>query len=117
MPRGRLLVFNEPRSPGVEDEYNAWYAGSHVPQILEHVPAITGATRFRIVPGQDLSLRGSPRYLTIYDVEADNVMDALAQLGQATQEGKVVMTDTIRSEPSSTYVIYEEISSPTAPDK
>lgn len=109
MAKGKLIVFNEPKSPEDEAEYNAWYDGDHLPQILAHVPAITGAQRYRIMPGQDLSLRGSPRYLAIYDIEADDVMDGLRQLGQATQEGKVVMTDKIRSDPASTYVIYEEI--------
>jgi hypothetical protein len=109
MARGKLIVFNEPKSPEVEDEYNAWYDGDHVPQILEHVPAITGAQRYRIRPGQDWSLRGAPRYLAVYDIEADNVMDALTQLGDATRAGQVVMTDAIRSDPPSTYVVYEEI--------
>lgn len=109
MAKGKFLVFNEPASPEVEAEYNAWYDGDHLPQILENVPAITGAKRFRIVPGQDLALPGAPRYLAIYDIEADNVMEAFQQLGQATQDGHVIMTDKIRSTPASTYVIYEEI--------
>ena len=52
MPRGKLIVFNEPASPEVEEEYNAWYGGDHVPQILASVPTITGAKRYRIAPGR-----------------------------------------------------------------
>ena len=109
MARGKLLVFNEPRSPEDEAAYNAWYDGDHVPQILEHVPAITGARRFRIASGQDFRLPGAPRYLAEYDIESENVMDALIQLGEATQDGRIVMTDTIRTTPPSTFVIYELI--------
>jgi hypothetical protein len=109
MARGTFIVFNEPKTPEAEADYNAWYDGDHVPQILEHVPAITGARRFRIAPGQDVPIPGAPRYLAIYDIEADNVMEAFQQLGQATQDGKVVMADVIRSTPGSTYLIYEEI--------
>jgi hypothetical protein len=109
MARGKLVVFNEPKSPEEEAAYNAWYDGDHVPQILEHVPAITGAKRFRILPDQDLRIPGAPRYLAIYDIEADDVRDGLAQLGKATQEGKVVMADVIRADPPSTVVLYEEI--------
>jgi hypothetical protein len=36
-------------------------------------------------------------------------MDAFAQLGQATMDGKVIMTDQIRSDPPSTFLVYEEI--------
>ncbi len=109
MARGKLLVFNEPRSAEDEAEFNAWYDGDHVPQILEHVAAITGAQRYRIAPEQDLQMAGAPRYLTIYNVEADDVKDCVAQLGQAVAEGKVIMTDTIRTDPRSTFVVYEEI--------
>lgn len=109
MARGKLLVFNEPKSPEVEAEFNAWYDGDHLPQILEHVPTITGAKRYRIAPDQDLLLPGAPRYLSVYDIEADDVTDAFTQLAQAVRDGKLVMTDTIRSDPRSTYVVYEEL--------
>ncbi len=36
-------------------------------------------------------------------------MDAYAQLGRATIDGKVIMTDQIRSDPPSTFLVYEEI--------
>lgn len=109
MPRGKLIVFNEPASPEVEEECNAWYDGDHLPQILASVPTIKGAKRYRIAPGQNSSVPGAPRYLAIYDIEADNVIDAFTQLGQAVMDGKVVMTDHIRSDPPSTYLVYEEI--------
>lgn len=109
MARGKLLVFNEPKSQEVEVEYNSWYDGDHVPQILEHVPAITGAKRLRILPGQDFPLLGQPRYLALYEIEADDLMEAVRQLGAAVEDGRVVMTDSIRSDPRSTYVVYEEL--------
>jgi|SRR6478752_8431915 hypothetical protein len=109
MPRGKLIVFNEPASPEVEEEYNAWYDGDHLPQILANVPAITAAKRYRIAPGQNSAIPGAPRYLVIYDIEAEDVMDAYAQLGRATMDGKVIMTDQIRSDPPSTFLVYEEI--------
>ena len=109
MARGKLIVLNEPASPEVEEEYNAWYDGDHLPQILANVPTITGAKRYRIAPGQHSAIPGAPRYLSIYDIEADIVMDAYAQLGQATKDGKVIMTEHIRSDPPSTFLVYEEI--------
>lgn len=55
------------------------------------------------------TIPGAPRYLTIYRIEADNVMDAYAQLGEATRGGKVVITDVIRSDPPSTFLVHAEI--------
>jgi len=62
-----LIVFNEPASPEVEDEYNAWYGGDHLPRILASVQTITSAKRYRIAPGRNSPIPGAPRYLTIYD--------------------------------------------------
>jgi hypothetical protein len=109
MPRGKLIVVNEPASPEVEEEYNAWYDGDHLPHFLASVPTITGAKRYRIAPGQNSPIPGAPRYLAIYDIEADDVMDAFRQLRRATMDGKVIMTDQIRSDPPSTFLVYEEI--------
>ena len=75
----------------------------------EHCPSITAATRFKLVPGQENPLPGAPNYLAIYDIEADDLMTVRAELGSAVQAGKVVMSDTIRSEPRSTYLVYEQI--------
>jgi hypothetical protein len=109
MTKGKLIVFNEPLSPEAEDAYNAWYDGDHVPQILASVATITGATRYLLAPGQTSAIPGAPRYLAIYDIEADDVLDAYRQLGQAVRDGKVIMTDKIRSDPPSTYLVYEEL--------
>jgi hypothetical protein len=109
MAKGKFIVFNEPNSAEVDAEYNAWYSETHLPQILEHCPSITAASRFKLVPGQENPLAGAPSYVAIYDIEADDLMAARAELGSAVQAGKVVMSDAIRSEPRSTYLIYEQI--------
>lgn len=109
MAKGKFIVLNEPKSGEVDAEYNAWYSDTHLPQILEHCPSITSASRFKLVPGQENALPGAPSYLAIYDIEADDLMAARAELGAAVQAGQVVMSDTIRSEPRSTYLVYEQI--------
>jgi hypothetical protein len=109
MAKGKFIVFNEPQSSEVDAEYNAWYTDTHLPQFLEHCPSITAATRFKLVPGQENPLPGAPNYLAIYDIEADDLMTVRAELGSAVQAGNVVMSDTIRSEPRSTYLVYEQL--------
>jgi hypothetical protein len=109
MAKGKFIVFNEPRSSEVDAEYNAWYTDTHLPQLLENCPSIKAATRFKLVSGQDNPLPAAPTYLAIYDIEADDLMAARAEMGSAVQAGKVVMSDTVRSEPRSTYLVYEQI--------
>ena len=109
MAKGSFIVFNEPNSPEVDTEYNAWYSDTHLAQILAHCPSITAASRFKLVPGQENPVPGAPNYMAIYDIEADDLMTARAELAIATQAGKIVMSDTIRSEPRSTYLVYEQI--------
>jgi hypothetical protein len=109
MTKGKFIVFNEPDSTEVDAEYNAWYADTHLPQLLESCPSITAATRFKLVSGQENPLPGTPNYMAIYDIEADDLMTARAEMASAVQAGKVIMSDTIRSDPPSTYLIYEQI--------
>jgi hypothetical protein len=62
-----------------------------------------------LVHGQENPLPGAPNYLAIYDIEADDLMTARAEMASAVQAGKVTMSDTIRSDPRSTYLIYEQL--------
>jgi hypothetical protein len=57
MAKGKFIVFNEPRSPEADAEYNAWYSETHLPQILENCPSITAASRFKLLPGQEHAAR------------------------------------------------------------
>jgi hypothetical protein len=109
MAKGKFIVFNEPESTELDAEYNAWYADTHLPQLLESCPSITAATRLKLVPGQENTLPGAPNYLAIYDIDADDLMTARAEMASAVQAGKVIMSDTIRSDPRSTYLIYEQL--------
>lgn len=74
-----ILVVRSNPAPGREDEYNEWYDGEHVPQMLA-VPGFVRARRYVV--------HGTPdappefRYLAIYEIEGP-VDEALAALGAA----------------------------------
>ncbi|BCB82853.1 DUF4286 family protein [Phytohabitans suffuscus] len=74
-----ILVVRSNPVPGREDEYNKWYDGQHLPEILA-IPGFAAARRY--------VLHGTPqappefRYLTIYEIEGE-VGDALARLASA----------------------------------
>lgn len=55
-------------TPELEDEWNAWYSGTHIEEMLS-VPGIRSATRYREI-GVDA------RYVTIYEIESPDVLSS-----------------------------------------
>ncbi|KAA1423059.1 hypothetical protein FE697_013065 [Mumia zhuanghuii] len=77
---------------GREDEFNAWYSGQHVPEILR-VPGFVGARRY-VALDQPVDDGGDAgfRYVAIYEIEGP-VPDALAALGAAGIEPSPAMDE------------------------
>ena len=91
---------------GNEDAYNQWYSDTHLTEVLQ-VPGFISAQRFKV----DADQAPEPpkyKYLAIYEVEADEPMDVLHVLAQATAEGKIVTSDTLDLTDIST-IIYKPI--------
>lgn len=74
-----ILVVRSNPVPGREDEYNEWYDGEHVPEMLS-VPGFVSAQRYVVHGPPD----NPPefRYLAIYEIEG-SVADALTALSAA----------------------------------
>src|ERR1700726_962056 len=85
--RAILLVQTNPVSPDRESEFNEWYDRTHLPQILRHVPGVTGARRYVIADSSPSTPRH--RYLAVYDIEADETGDVVRALGEAVTAGLV----------------------------
>lgn len=68
-PKGFLLVLMNP-PPTFEEEFNAWYDLEHVPERLA-VPGFESGRRY-------ISTGASPRYLAMYDLEDESVLDSEA---------------------------------------
>lgn len=58
-----VFVVGTQPSPEMDDKYNNWYNGTHIPQLLpcEH---LRGATRYKILPGTQGEY---PAYIALYD--------------------------------------------------
>ena len=67
-----LLVMSKP-TPGAEKEFNAWYTGQHLSDVLA-LEGFTAAQRFRFVPTR-ISTREPAPYMAIYEV-ADGQREA-----------------------------------------
>jgi hypothetical protein len=103
VPKGIMLVQSGPSDPAREDEYNDWYANTHIPQICA-VPGITGARRYKAL-NQD---NGEARpYLAVYDLDADDLTDPIKELRARSASGEAQMSDALQLDPPPLVTIYQ----------
>jgi hypothetical protein len=70
--------------PGREKEFNRWYEQRHLDDVLR-IPGFVGARRYEAA---DAQLTGEPAhaYLTIYEIETDDIESAVERLIQAAPQ-------------------------------
>lgn len=83
-----LVVFSNPVA-GREDDYNDWYDRQHLADVLE-VPGFLSAQRFKLA-GDAAGFAWS--YLAIYEFEADDPADALAELTKRAGTPDMVLSE------------------------
>ena len=67
-----ILIAGTESSPGMDETYNEWYNGTHIPMMLESKWA-KGVTRYKLVP----IIEGDyPKYLAIYDFDDRHAFEA-----------------------------------------
>jgi hypothetical protein len=85
------IVFGNPASPEQDAEFNEWYEGTHIPDVLAHVPGVVSAQRFK---HQQLdSDAGKPvkfSYVTVYEIEGDP-NEVMAKIGAGVASGEIRM--------------------------
>jgi hypothetical protein len=91
MARYTFVVLTNPTA-GKEDEFNRWYDEVHVPEVLM-VPGFTGASRLRLVPGEDP--QPAHRYLALYEIDSDDPQAVLTELQRRVTAGEIAMTDAL----------------------
>lgn len=90
MPHYQFVVLSNP-TEGREDEYNAWYDGDHLRDVLA-VPGVTGARRSRLVQSREPLPH---RYMAIYDIESDDVQSVLADIAGRSDTERMPMSPAI----------------------
>jgi hypothetical protein len=71
---------------GRETEFNAWYDGHHLREIVQHTPGFIAGRRFERAGSQRLGQAPPWRYLALYRVDADDIaasLDAILPLIRA----------------------------------
>jgi hypothetical protein len=103
MRKFKLLALTTPVA-GKEKEFHEWYQNQHLPEMVSF-PGMQGAQRYQL----NVKMMGADpnTWLAIYDLEADDPMAFLGQVGAAAAAGKLTQSDA--SDMSKTYTaLFEE---------
>jgi hypothetical protein len=95
MAKAMFIAWANPVDDASDSEFNAWYDGTHVPQLRAAIPAITAVHRYRVADVPGVGASPAHRYLAVYELDTDDVAGAMAALGAASADGRIEMTDTI----------------------
>jgi hypothetical protein len=98
-----IILAHTAAAAGRDQEYNDWYRDVHVVDMLK-LAGFTSARRFKRVDGE----HDTP-YLTVYEVEADDLNAALAGIAAAFQRGELEISDVLSMDPPPVMAVYEEI--------
>jgi hypothetical protein len=94
MAKYTFVVLTNP-TPGKEAEYNEWYNGTHIPDVL-NAKGFVAAQRFRLADNQmDPKATQPYKYLAIYEIETDDLAASLKDLQSRAGTADMVMTDAI----------------------
>ena len=91
MGKYKLVVLSGPVE-GTEDEYNEWYQNTHLGDVVA-VAGIVKAQWFR--HAADLGGGTGHKYLAIYDIETDDLQATLAAIGESSESGAMMVSDTL----------------------
>lgn len=80
---------------GREDEFNDWFSNQHMHDSLK-VPGMKTAQRFELTDDQWPEASRQWRYMTLYDVETDDVAGVIAELRRRGGTPEMPSTDTIQ---------------------
>jgi hypothetical protein len=104
--RALLLIHTNASSPEQEEEFNTWYEKVHIPQLLERIPGLVGATRYAASPdGPPLA----ERYLAVYEIEADDPAAVVEAINKAAASGRLDFTPAMDTSRPPVIALYEPI--------
>jgi hypothetical protein len=78
---------------GQDDEFNKWYDDRHLPDVLA-VKGFVAAQRFKLA-NTDPAQEFTHRYLSLYEVETDDLDETNRGLMEATQTGNMPISESL----------------------
>lgn len=79
---------------GHDREFNDWYTNRHLPDVLK-VPGFQAADRYEIVTQASVPASPLPRYLSLYEVEADDIAATHAALASVANSPAMPVSPTL----------------------
>ena len=111
----KLVVFSNPVA-GREDEYNSWYTGAHLRDVLK-IPGFTSAQRLA-VNAPDGAAAPAYRYLATYEIETDDPQAVLDELGRRAGTDAMPLSEALDMKVDvSLYRVIAERAAEPAPDR
>jgi len=109
VPHGILIVQSNPASPEREQEFTTWYSETHIPEVCA-IPGITGAKRYKL---HDSAMApagaATHQYVTIYEIDAPDLSQPLAEMGVRAGDGRLQMSDSMQLSPMPVLTLCERI--------
>ena len=93
MPKYTFVVLTNPVA-GKEDEYNRWYNGQHIPDVL-NIPGLVCAQRFKVADTQMGGATSKHKYLALYEIETIDLAGVLKELAARRGTADMVLSDAI----------------------
>lgn len=96
MPRYNLFAFTN-AVPGREDEFNDWYTGVHLADVLK-LPGVKAAQRYRM---SEVQHRPGPHpwsYMAVYEIEIDDLNETLSALRAASGTAAMPLSAALQDE-------------------
>ena len=99
-----VLVVPSSAKAGQDDEYNQWYDGIHIHDLLA-LPGVKNGRRYIASP---ISPMPPPAdYLAIYEIETDDIGAVFAELNERAMAGVMQLSDALDMESARMWV-YEQ---------
>lgn len=95
--RHLLAGYVNPAGSAQEAEFNRWYDEVHIPQVIDRIEGVIGARRYRLADAQLVESGSLPpqRYLSLYELETDDLQATADRLAGAMGDGTLDMTDAL----------------------
>ena len=114
MAKAIMMVFTQPSDPSRIDEYRRWY-DDHIAGAMGVVGDMPKAIRYQLVPGLASAQAAPSQFVTIYEIDSDDVAGVQARLQEAWMNDTITKSDIIAPGPVFFWQLDAELA-PTPPE-